>query len=259
MYFVSSVVLVSGSSSRRLPFLFFYHSWHLYDYYLNPGGAYFGTKKACEPLHAMFSYANSSVWLVNSLYTSADDIAVDIAIYNYTSSLVYHQRVDSLHVDGDGIAFVASLPSHLPATTKTYFLILSLFNASQVVVSSNTYWLSTHTDKIDWKKSTWYNSPLSQYADFHDLTKLPQVSPNITIISYSSESITVNIQNPSSDSILFFVRLRLLVGAEDVLPVLWSDNYLTLLPLAEMEVTAQYEVLNTQPMVIAECWNNIPH
>ena len=26
--------------------------WHLYDYYLVPAGGYFGTKKACERLHA---------------------------------------------------------------------------------------------------------------------------------------------------------------------------------------------------------------
>ena len=27
--------------------------WHLYDYYLRPGGGYYGTKKACEPLHVL--------------------------------------------------------------------------------------------------------------------------------------------------------------------------------------------------------------
>ncbi|MFN2533041.1 MAG: glycoside hydrolase family 2 protein, partial [Pyrinomonadaceae bacterium] len=29
--------------------------WHLYDYYLATGGGYFGTKKACEPVHAQYS------------------------------------------------------------------------------------------------------------------------------------------------------------------------------------------------------------
>ncbi|MGC1920593.1 MAG: sugar-binding domain-containing protein, partial [Acidobacteriaceae bacterium] len=29
--------------------------WHLYDYYLQTGGGYFGTKKACEPLHVQYS------------------------------------------------------------------------------------------------------------------------------------------------------------------------------------------------------------
>ena len=42
--------------------------WHLYDYYLRPGGSYFGTKKACEPLHVQYSYDDRSVVVVNSFY-----------------------------------------------------------------------------------------------------------------------------------------------------------------------------------------------
>jgi exo-1,4-beta-D-glucosaminidase len=29
--------------------------WHLYDYYLVPAGGYFGTKKACEPVHVQYA------------------------------------------------------------------------------------------------------------------------------------------------------------------------------------------------------------
>src|SRR6266850_1750460 len=40
--------------------------WHLYDYYLMPAGGYFGTKKACEPIHAQYSYDDKSVVAVNT-------------------------------------------------------------------------------------------------------------------------------------------------------------------------------------------------
>src|SRR5213079_1885343 len=39
--------------------------WHLYDYYLRPGGGYYGTKKACEPVHVQYSYDDRSVVIVN--------------------------------------------------------------------------------------------------------------------------------------------------------------------------------------------------
>ena len=39
--------------------------WHLYDYYLRPGGGYYGTKKACEPLHVQYSYDDRSVVIVS--------------------------------------------------------------------------------------------------------------------------------------------------------------------------------------------------
>ena len=42
--------------------------WHLYDWYLRPGGSYFGAKKACEPLHVEYSYDDRSVVVVNSYY-----------------------------------------------------------------------------------------------------------------------------------------------------------------------------------------------
>ena len=42
--------------------------WHLYDWYLRPGGGYFGTKKAYEALHVRSSYDDQSVVLVNSYY-----------------------------------------------------------------------------------------------------------------------------------------------------------------------------------------------
>ncbi len=44
------------TSTRRHPVVDEYRAWpgliwHLYDYYLRPGGGYFGTMKALEPLH----------------------------------------------------------------------------------------------------------------------------------------------------------------------------------------------------------------
>ncbi|MFZ0732133.1 MAG: type IV toxin-antitoxin system AbiEi family antitoxin [Candidatus Sulfotelmatobacter sp.] len=40
--------------------------WHLYDWYLRPGGSYFGVKKACEPLHVQYSYYDQSIVILNS-------------------------------------------------------------------------------------------------------------------------------------------------------------------------------------------------
>ena len=39
--------------------------WHLYDYYLRPGGGYFGAKKALEPVHVMYSYDDRSIAVIN--------------------------------------------------------------------------------------------------------------------------------------------------------------------------------------------------
>ena len=42
--------------------------WHLYDFYLRPGGGYFGAKKAMESLHPVYGYDDHSIWVVSSQY-----------------------------------------------------------------------------------------------------------------------------------------------------------------------------------------------
>ena len=45
--------------------------WQTYDYYYDPTGAYWGAKKACEPLHIQWNASNNSIKAVN---TTAKDL-----------------------------------------------------------------------------------------------------------------------------------------------------------------------------------------
>ena len=56
--------------------------WHLYDYYLRPGGGYFGTKKACEPLHVQYSYDDRSVVVVNDLQQAVTGLKVTAEVFD---------------------------------------------------------------------------------------------------------------------------------------------------------------------------------
>jgi hypothetical protein len=40
--------------------------WQTYDYYYDLTGAYWGVKKACEPVHIQWSYADNSVKVINT-------------------------------------------------------------------------------------------------------------------------------------------------------------------------------------------------
>ena len=56
--------------------------WHLYDWYLRPGGSYFGAKKANEPLHIQYSYDDGSVVVVNSFYQAYPGMKARAWVYN---------------------------------------------------------------------------------------------------------------------------------------------------------------------------------
>ncbi len=87
-------------------------------------------------------------------------------------------------------------------------------------------------------------TPTESYADFTALSQLPKVKLKVTDRSErkGEEEITrVTLENPSK-SLAFFVRLKVDKGAkgEEILPVVWEDNYISLMPGEKREVTATY-------------------
>ena len=116
-----------------------------------------------------------------------------------------------------------------------------MFDQRHHLLSTNFYVLSTQKDSLNEKKSTWWVTPQSQYADLTLLEKLPRVKLHTseTIIKKEGETeVTVKVKNPTSH-LAFMVYLDLKKGGtnESVVPVFWNENYFTLLPGEERTVT----------------------
>jgi exo-1,4-beta-D-glucosaminidase len=236
--------------------------WHLYDYYLRPGGSYFGTKTALQPIHVQYSYNNHSIFVVNSTLKSYENLWVTADIYNLDGKSLYHDK-SSMNIKADGAIKVLVIPTTLNLPT-TYFLRLTLTDTDNKVLDLNTYWLSTSRDLLNWNNSDWYYTPVAKYADFTSLQSLPTVNLTVSdqIEQQDDEQIqTITITNPGTN-IAFFIHLTITrgTGGEELLPVLWEDNYFTLLPGESRTVRATYLVsdLGTDTPVLAwDCWNNI--
>lgn len=234
--------------------------WHLYDYYLMPGGGYFGTKKACEPVHVQYSYADKSVVAVNTTQTALRDLKLTAEVYdiNLVAKFSKAQRLD-LPADNNSTAFVIPRIQDL---STTYFLRLRLEDSKGQLLSSNFYWLSTRDDALDWKKSTWYYTPTTSYADMTQLQKLQPVKLALSSRAArkdGDETAHVRVSNPSR-SLAFFIHLQIKQGQteRDVLPVIWQDNYFSLLPGESREVTATYrgrDLGKASAIVSVEGWN----
>ena len=216
--------------------------WHLYDYYLRPGGGYFGAKRAMEPLHPLYSYDDHSVWMVSSRYDDVPRLKLTTKIYNLDMTEKFSQE-SSVDAAADSTNKVLTLPV-LTDASPVYFLVLRLEGSAGKLVGSNFYWLSTKQETLNWAESTWYTTPTSAYADFTALEQLPKVKLKVTDRTErkGDESIThVTLENPSK-SLAFFVRLKVDKGkgGGEILPVLWEDNYISLLPGEKREVSASY-------------------
>jgi exo-1,4-beta-D-glucosaminidase len=115
---------------------------------------------------------------------------------------------------------------------------------------------------LDWEKSNWYTTPTATYADFTALKQLPKVKLKLTSRSerQGDEEVTsVILRNPSKN-LAFFVRLKVDKGkgGEEILPVLWEDNYFSLMPGEIREITATYhanDLGGVNPVVEIRGWN----
>jgi exo-1,4-beta-D-glucosaminidase len=252
--------------------------WHLYDWYLRPGGSYFGVKKACEPLHVQYSYDDHSIVVVNSYYQPFTDLRVSAKVYNIDMREKFSKGAE-VSVGPDSSTRVFMLPA-ISGLSATYFVRLTLQSGGKVA-SENFYWLSTHEETLDWAReeedtsgqydiSTW--TPSKEFADYTALNSLPKVNLEATTQTKNDgdkNSTTVTIHNPTS-TLAFAVRLKVdrspsrRVSREsmedsEILPVLWQDNYFSLLPGETRQITATYSNDEKKdqgsPFVEVEGWN----
>ena len=235
-------------------------NWHLFDWYLRPGGGYFGAKKANEPVHVMYSYDDGSVAVVNATRDSVPRLHVWERVLRLDATTVL-ARDTVIDLPADTTLRLLAMPG-LADLSSTYFVDLRLTRADGQTVSSNFYWLSTHPDVLEEDSATWFFTPVSQYADFRALRDLPPARVDAAA-AYAGEGeweeARVRLSNPGR-TIAFFVRLQLTAGpgGEEVLPVLWEDNYVTLLPGESREIRARVrrgDLGGARPAVRLSGWN----
>ncbi len=229
--------------------------WHLWDWYLRPGGGYFGTKKACEPLHVQYSAEERKVFVVSELWEAFEGVLVSATIVDANAHPLWRGEA-TLDVPADGAVPALALPS--PAelgAPPLYFVKLALEYAGRLV-SSNFYWVSSQADLLAHDKGTWYFTPQSEFADFTALAELPRATLAARALSARRDReirCEFELENTSS-SLAFFTRLRLLVGERELLPVRWSDNFVSLLPGEKLTIEAALPL-----ELCPEAWPSLEH
>ena len=238
--------------------------WHLYDYYLVPAGGYFGTKKACEPVHVQYSYDDNSVNVVNSTYDALKGMKVTAKIYNIDAKEKAAKDIKlDLAADSRTKAFDLPTPEGL---STTYFLKLELHDAAGKLVSDNFYWLSTKVDTLDWAgRSDTVYTPQKDFSDLTGLNNLSKAKVSVTKsirVTGSEHEMTVSVVN-NGNTVAFMVHPSLTrgKGGGDVVPVFWSDNYFSLLPGEKKSVAVRFDSASldgAEPQIVVDGWNVEP-
>jgi exo-1,4-beta-D-glucosaminidase len=215
--------------------------WHLYDYYLDADGGYFGTKKACEPLHIQYSYDDHGVVVVNSTYEPSAKVTAEVYVYDLNLKPLFTQQ-KQIEASADSSMRVLEIPADIFSSgSKVYFADLTLKDAKGVVVSRNFYWIPSKLSTFDWAKTDYTHTPALQHEDMTPLLSLPKASVAAHVRgdrSPEGRKVDVELRN-TSQALAFQVMVAARTKSGDLIaPVFWSDNYIELMPGEARTLTA---------------------
>ena len=194
----------------------------MYDYYLDPNAALYGLHHAGEPVHVMCSPVDGMVSVVNNTFRPLHDVMVQAREYGIDGkdTLLLQWIVE---VGPSTTQKINSVKKPLDALTASRggFLNLRLVSATQQVLSENCYWLPD---------SLGYYSGLQQMKRADVRTRVEAIKDG---------EINVMIKNPAGEPVAFFNRISLVdrTTKKRILPVFYSDNYVSVLPGEEKSVT----------------------
>jgi exo-1,4-beta-D-glucosaminidase len=172
---------------------------------------------------------------VNSTLAAQQGLLATAMVLDMEGRLRFTQQ-GSLNVAADAVVTAVAGPPQAATT----FLKLELRDSTGRMVSDNLYWIPARLAELDWDKTTYVNTPAVSYADMRDLAKLPKAPVQATARRTNSRGeVVVELKNTGS-SVAFFIHLRANKAGtdEEIVPVFWNDNFISLLPGETRSFTA---------------------
>ena len=185
--------------------------WQTYTWDGETTGAYYGCRKACEPVHIQYNPLTRQVEAINATGHSRNNITASCHIYTLEGEPIAseHRRID---LTADRALSLFPLPE-LPAGNRLYLLRLVL-QQGKTILSQNDYWFNPNGSKLRTA-----------------LRQLPQARVEIVKGKQKGDRYEFVVRN-SSNALAFGVRFSLKDqnSQEYILPAIFSDGYITLLP-----------------------------
>ncbi|HWD01821.1 MAG TPA: beta-mannosidase [Amycolatopsis sp.] len=249
--------------------------WSLYNDDGDQPGAFFGAKKANEPLHAIYGYDNGSVTVANLGAGPRSGVSVRARVYDAAGAVLDDQTANGVVVHSQGVV-TGLLKPKVPAETKppakaqVYFVELQVSQGGKVV-DRNVYWLSTQKDVVDWARTLGEpQATLSQYSDLSALRNLPKAQVAVRASTKhvagpdgADTATTVTVTNTSkTPAVGFFLRAdvrrgtasgAVAPGDNQLAAAMWDENDITLWPGESQTLAATYKAadLRGAPAVIS--------
>ncbi len=214
----------------------------MYDYYLDPNACLYGLHNGSEALHIMFSPVDSMVMIANNTFVTQRNLMVQVNLIDMQG---HEKNITEVfnEIGPTNVKRYIPIGKALEAAGKKegVFLQLRLLNINKEIVSDNLYWLADSS------------------GNYSGLQHMAAAKATIKAVKNGEGTTTVTISNPKGGPVAFFNRLSAVdaVTHKRLLPVFYSNNYVSVLPGETKTVTIDFSQAKSkaQPLVAVEGWN----
>ncbi len=203
--------------------------WQTYDYYFEPTAAYFGCKKGSEPLHIQWNCLDETIEVVNYSAGNQTGLTAEMELLNLDGSRI---DVKNSGVDSNEDSTMTCFKMSYPATASAVHFIRLRLKKGDETISSNFYMRGL------------------EEGNLRAIRKLPE--PQIELSTKTTRSgdgwrMTTELRNAGSAPALM-VRVKAVgeKSGERILPAIYSDNYIALMPGERQTITTEVAEADTR-------------
>jgi hypothetical protein len=215
--------------------------WQTYDYFFDTDAGYYGAKKGAEPLHIQWNAATDAVEVVNDSAGDQTGLTAHAQIIEIDGTVKWEK---SAELDSREDSTVSPLELQFPAgLARTHFIRLALTRGA-VVLSSNFYL---------------HGLAEGDYQGIRDLPAASVTARTRIARDGAKWKIVTELHNVSKTPALM-VRVKSVRGKSGdlIVPALYSDNYIALMPGEKQVISISLEDADTRgerPGVRVEGYN----
>jgi hypothetical protein len=213
----------------------------MYDYYLDPNACLYGLHCGSAPLHVMYDPVSGMTMIANNTFRTQRDLMMQVIVTDMAGQT---RRLTQQFFEVGPTTAKSYLPigrgiDRLRAK-EGLFMTLRLVNTAHEIISDNLYWLPDSTGL------------------YSGLQHMNSAALAVEAVHSGTSHITVTLSNPAGGPLAFFNRISLVDPAtkQRLLPVFYSDNYVSVLPGESKTVTLEYTPrAAVVPQVSVSGWN----
>ena len=210
----------------------------MYDYYLDPNACLYGLRSGSEPLHVMYNPVTGSPMVVNNSFDSIY-LTLEIKVFDTDGRLALQKQLP-MDAAPSSVSSYSTIKSEVDSLAKKAgaFLLLRVRDDKDIT-SRNLYWLP------------------DEKGQYTGLQKMKSARIIATVARKGKGQVEVTISNPAPGSVAFFNRIALVDAKtkKRILPVFYSDNYVSVLPGENRKIVIDYTPQAVKMAVSVSGWN----